>query len=463
MAEDSHGMGIPIPADSTKISDFPGVTRNAMERVAEILAGDVLPAGMAKVAKGAVEEQMQLQDLVVGSDPRMPQMGASDEHLFVVLDSERRESWLGANKSDGGPTPWALEHLRRGLGVGPADGPGYLMALTDSVGNLTDLAIRSTDGQFADFVIERLKKRILAGFTAPGSPAAEVQLDGAFGSTAPDVVLPLPNMRSVSGWGSSSLNLWAPKFAELFTRHGAAYFNGATPGEMIQHICARLGSHPAQLAFPADTIPATGAVTVTSPNMPAGATMRTFTGSVAGVRGTLSSTASALTFTRTSSGSAVTVPAGAEFIPDIGPQHRADVVVFEMGKNNLTGTAGRADLVNRMFDEAVAWLSPRIKRLLVPGSFVNRNATAAAKAQVLEVNAHRAARYGQLYVDVQGYVTGEQVWRDTGLTPTAADLAQQARGEKPDSLSLDDAHLNTAGQNAVFALFESRLDTLRWY
>lgn len=191
--------------------------------------------------------------------------------------------------------------------------------------------------------------------------------------------------------------------------------------------------------------------------------MRTFSGTVAGVRGTLSSTATALTFTRSAAGSAAGAIPGSQFVPDVGPAHRADVMVLEMGKNNLNGSSGRAALVNRMFDESVAWLSPQIKRVLVLGSFVNRNASAAAKAQVLEVNAHRAARYGNLYIDVQGYVTGSQVWTDTGITPTSADLEQQARGEKPDSLSLDDAHLNPAGQAAVFALVPPRVAALNWY
>lgn len=419
----------------------------------------------AHLAALAEDVDLDVQDLSQGlAEARVlaPVLGDDRELIAVILDGDRRQTWLGARALDGGPTDWAMALLAARLGVNSlAEAPGYLAALTDAGGNLTDLAIRSSDGQFADFVIERLKKRILAGFTVPG--AASVVLDGAHGSAAEDVAVPFPNMASVSGWGSSSLNLWASRFESLFAEYGAAYFNGATPGETIEHICARLGSHPARLVFPSDTIPASGSVTVTAQNMGPGATMRTFSGTVAGVRGTLSSTATALTFTRSAAGSAAVAIPGSQFVPDVGPAHRADVMVLEMGKNNLNGSSGRAALVNRMFDESVAWLSPQIKRVLVLGSFVNRNASAAAKAQVLEVNAHRAARYGNLYIDVQGYVTGSQVWTDTGITPTSADLEQQARGEKPDSLSLDDAHLNPAGQAAVFALVPPRVAALNWY
>lgn len=38
MAEDTHGMGIPLPADSTPIHQYPAIARLMGEKIAEILA-----------------------------------------------------------------------------------------------------------------------------------------------------------------------------------------------------------------------------------------------------------------------------------------------------------------------------------------------------------------------------------------------------------------------------------------
>ena len=461
------GTGSLDLAEVQKVPASPGLgTERALALVlrAEKAAQDALNVmgdSVDEAAAAAVGKEIETQDLVVGTDPRMPTVQSTPKHLVVFLDADRRETWLGADASDGGPTPWATTMMQKRLGIGPEEAAGYLFALTDANRNLTDLAIRSTDGQFADFVIERLKKRILSG-TGNGTSEA-LYLDGAFGSTAGDVVIPLPNMAAASGWGSSSLNLWSSKFATLFADYGSSYYNGAAPGEQIEHACARLGSHPARLAFPGDTIPTFGPVTVTASNMPASVSLKAFTGRISGVEGTLTSTGTTLTFTRTTAGSAVSSPAGEPFMPTIGPLHQSDVIIWGAGKNNLTGTAGRDTVVNKMTDEAIAWLTPKVKRVLVLGEFVNRGSTAAAKAQILSVNAYRAARYGNVFVDVQNYITGSQVWADSGITPTSNDLAQQAKGEKPDSLSLDDAHLNPVAQAAVFARFADRLNHINWY
>lgn len=85
---------------------------------------------------------------------------SSDGVLFVVSDSNNNETWLGANDVDGGPTPWAKQHLQNTLGIQLTEIPGYIAAVSDINGNLTDLCVDDITGQFPDFVIQRLATRL---------------------------------------------------------------------------------------------------------------------------------------------------------------------------------------------------------------------------------------------------------------------------------------------------------------
>lgn len=53
MATDSSGMGIPLPPDATPVHQFPGITRNAVEAIAAILAGGLTPGIEASVEAAA--------------------------------------------------------------------------------------------------------------------------------------------------------------------------------------------------------------------------------------------------------------------------------------------------------------------------------------------------------------------------------------------------------------------------
>jgi lysophospholipase L1-like esterase len=223
------------------------------------------------------------------------------------------------------------------------------------------------------------------------------------------------------------------------------------------------------LGFPSGTIPASGAVTVTVDEMELNAGM-SFAGVVAGVAGTLSSDGTVFTFTRASAGDEVGLAGTAEFTPDLGTQHAARTTILNIGKNDLPYalTAGRptAQVVNERTDQAFDYLAPLRKRVLVLNHFQNTNTAAesAQRVRIQEVNAAIAARYGRLALDMAGYLASSQVWADTGITPTSEDLAQQALGNKPPSLSGDNLHMNTAGYTAVRDhLIAPRIAELGWY
>lgn len=280
-------------------------------------------------------------------------------------------------------------------------------------------------------------------------------------ATAPPV---RPDMSRIAGWGSSSMQGAGKEFAAMAGALGASYFQGGKGGELSSHIAARLGSIPARLKVRGGVIPASGAITVTASNMPPSTSMQAYDGTLAGVPGRLSSTATQLTFTRLKPGKAIRLSGEQPFIPEMGKRHRTAVTLLWMGKNDLNA-GERPEVVARRTQASCDWLAPRIKRCIVLGHFNNTGtpANAALRQRIRQVNAAYRARHGRQFIDIQALLTSQEVWSLAGIRPTAADLRAQALGNKPPSLSSDDAHFNAAGYAAVRRLVERRLHALGWY
>lgn len=267
-------------------------------------------------------------------------------------------------------------------------------------------------------------------------------------------------------WGSSSAYGIAEEMGWGAAVYGAKFYNGGVPSESSYHIAARLGSVPAEVSFPNGPIPASGSVNVAS-NIPymewaLGYTGHVLASSGAKVPGALSANASTKgwTFTRTGSGATTPIAADAPFIPDAGVAHRGDTTFLWMGKNN----SGQPERVIAETNASYSYLAPLVKRCMVLGHFVNTGTPAidVNRTNIKQINDAHAARFGSAFLDVGGYLTSSQVWVDCGITPTQEDLAEQALGNKPPSLSYDSGHLNAPGHVAVRKLITKRVESLGW-
>ena len=449
----------------------------------------------------------------IDQQPLVTAEGFSEKTLFSLLDSNRLETWLGVNSVDGGPSEHAERLLRLMFGIFSQGRTGYLTALADANGLMTDLAIRDTDGQFDDFVMDRWAPRInqrildkveiegrtgyLFGIADANRVMTDLCVDDVTGQFPPFVVerlapriaryLPQPSGDSAwllndrytddngdsrrvfadplswSGWGSSTIDEWV-ELGTIAGQFGATYYNGGDGGTELQHNLAQMGARPAVLLPQGGEIPAEGAVVVSCDNVVPTSAFKPTEGTLAGVPGTLTSTNTQWTFTRTAIGAAVSVASGTPFTPTSGPLHRADTWLLQQGKNDINN--------DRPMEQTMAWHKMAYnwntalnKRVIVITHFGNTgNLSPSHTAKCKQLNDFIRATYGDHVFDLVAYLCSAEIWEDTGLTPTAADLQNQAAGCLPASLSRDNlAHMNAKARTAAANKLKSQLINMGWF
>lgn len=354
------------------------------------------------------------------------------------------------------------------LGLLSDGNPEILFAVIDNHGLLTDLTVRLSDGQLPDWVVDRLAPRIAERInTASGAGLRyDIQagtlyaLDINTGLRSPV----LTDFMRMAGFGSSTMQAMRLELDSLAAAHGMTYFDGGKGGEIAEQTLARLGTRPALID--ATTIPASGPIVVTAPNMATSANSgATVTGTLAGVPGTLVNEAgggTAFTFTRTSPGEAVPVPSGTPMRPEHGAE--GATLHLNLGKNNFANLGGTSDPA-----QILTWTSATVRawaggNALVWGHFIDRDTpdVSVVRDRVNAYNIAARAAYGSRFFDLGAFIASPEVWAYSGVTPTADDLAHQARGNKPPSLSSDSLHLNAAGNSAVRRKVAEQLSGLKW-
>lgn len=382
--------------------------------------------------------------------------GQSDHIAWGVQDFEGRVGWNAVNDWDGGPTEEGEYAIRKAVGIGDHNHPTLGGGFLDSAFNPSEL-VHDPAGNVPDWVLQRWASRMGAAGSGGGLGVGDrILLDGQLQRVFPDIA-------NVWGFGSSTMQLLATFLTDKFA--GAEFHGEGKGGERAQQIFARHGSTPAMLTVTGGQIPASGTVAVTASNMPTNQFLKPFTGTLAGVSGTLSSTDAQMTFTRATAGAAVTVPDGTPFLPSTLEQVRYSVGLLNAGKNNMSDSGDVIGLVTSLTNAAYDWMGTFIKRVVVMTHFVDSNQTPGSTQfnNVQGVNANILARYGDTAFDLNAYILSSQIWADTGITPTPTDLTQQGNGLKPDSLSQDAAHLNTAANTAVAMRVQEHFAKLGFY
>lgn len=270
----------------------------------------------------------------------------------------------------------------------------------------------------------------------------------------------------VSGWGSSSMWLARQKIADMFSEMipGSIFFKGCSSGAFSDEIAGSLGSVPLLVTVENRKIVKSGVTRISISNCLPRANFKPFTGTLYGVQGTISSSASEFIFTREKSGNTVFAPDEYPFISEMGNFFKRGIMLLWMGKNDLSRGFSVDGVIART-DASFDFHTPLNARCLVMGHFIDSTTPDIDRRRdaIYKVNADHKSRYGELFVDIQQFVTSPEWWRYTGLTPTQEDLKLQARGNKPNSGSRDAGHLDDTGSAAVTAFLKDHIKALGWF
>ena len=376
---------------------------------------------------------------------------------FAVTDEDGRRTWIEATPA-GRPSQRSYQLIGEGLtaenspalvesaAIAAAEEIGFdefnglandlAFTITDEEGRRTELEV-GLDGRLSQRVIDSIARRIGAATVAPPFP-----------------------LNAWAIWGDSLVAGGWP--AILATLCGLPVYNGGWGGQGSSQIAARQGGVPARVTVANNTIPASGAVAVTSvlnnPLSDAGSRQ----GALAGVSGVLSMVGGTLAFTRAVAGVAIECPAYSYFTPADGVAYADRHVAIWSGRNSFKGTvpAVIVALIRGMID----YLTPRVKRVIVMSipPWVGEEYGQGFRTQLDNCNAAIAAAFPEYWLDISAWLRTAEAATAAGIALTADDLVDIANGLTPRSLRSDAGHLNALGNTAVAYRVHQESQTRGW-
>jgi len=280
---------------------------------------------------------------------------------------------------------------------------------------------------------------------------------------------PAVDITSIYAWGDSrtagagdSLPYRFPEFLATLVSPMTST-NKGIGGQTSIMIAARQGGWPLLLSVTSDTIPASGAVTVTaystdifnSSGTPL--TAGSHVGTLAGIAGTYTSDGlGGLTFTRTTAGSAIVIKKYSPFIPDAGSTNRNKINFICIGTNNA-GTDNITGAVGSTYDN-VRYCKAMVDYVLtggglpiVAGAIDNVPTGTANTVDCVALNNQYKSIFGRYYVDFITPPTAEELATantaiGTTYSFTANDNIDIAAGKWPRGLYADSVHFLRHGQ-----------------
>lgn len=294
---------------------------------------------------------------------------------------------------------------------------------------------------------------------ATGYPAIAAEEDGTI--RAPRIN---PASRTqISAMGDSLTNGYSASAAWALTDAWPAKLQGALTGVTVTNL-GRSGATASELNFSVGakqmwftgTINASGSSTVTTLQGQAGF-QRQFdvTGTLAGVAGTMRRLVDGtFSFTRSTSGTAVTINAPVKFKPTYGNRF-GDIVIIGIGRNDVTylgSTMGDGVIqhVVGAVQMVVDHLLHQSKRVIVTGTLTATNEPSGSvnHTRITGINDWLKQLYPAYWLDIRRYLIDKAI-TDLGITPTADDTAKIASDTLPPSIMDDSIHYSRATANIL--------------
>lgn len=430
-------MGFPLIPDSTKVAEFPKAVRQLTESMDDVLAGELtgeLVAAAEEAAADAVDNRIDSVDLVRGSDTRLPRNVEQTSYGIPFTDMDGYVS--GGVLDDG---VWNFEKPPLVYGQPNATlapisehTTAWAIPFADEAGYVAG-GIRP-DGTAEFFKLKPTRQLALA----------VANLSAGFTRSSRRRIATIGDSLTNGYFGGSSghtADAYPATLAELVPA-GVEVFNISSSGFTVDEEAARIGALPMALTLDGGRIPSSGPVSATlAEPIGWGDGATSWAGTLAGIPGRITRAAgsTAVTFTRSASGSVVTVPAGTVFVPDLAG-HAADTAVIMLGRNDVAqSVTGRETSVAAHIaagvHRIVEWLSADIKQVVVMSVTTSTGEVAgsANHAVVTEANRLLADLYPTRFLDIRQYLVDRAIY-DLGITPTQTDLAKMAGDTLPPSI-----------------------------
>ncbi|UVT31702.1 hypothetical protein SEA_PATOS_4 [Gordonia phage Patos] len=326
------------------------------------------------------------------------------------------------------------------FGVKFDDGDYFLRAnetdgIISKVGGSTLVRLPEESGW--TWAVAGTDRKIFFGIRTDGSSYGFGAASGGTSTSLEPVVLIGDSL--TAGWNAGPVNL------------GRTIANIGVGGQTASQIAARQGGQPALLTVANNTIPASGAVAVTTNIDLLGITSdgtRSIQGSLMGIPGTLnyvrSSGAATYSFTRTTAGAEAACPPGTPFLPK--ENYANHFPIIGVGRNGFkTETPDSIIATIRR----ILRTSKHAEKALILGVPPSELDAAGEITKLNDLNTALKAEFGSFFVDVPGYLRSTATLSAVGITPTTGDTDNIAAGLTPKSFQGDGLHYNAAAYNAI--------------
>ena len=397
----------------------------------------------------------------------------------AIIDPQDRRTWLEADMS-GKPTQYAAECISDSIGIEQMASPGLSVAIIDPQDRRTWLEADES-GKPTNYSAKCIESALdIPSYASPTKFKSSYQTTEIKTVSGPDIVCWGDSM--TSGAGVTHLKYTYPAVLQTLMQNAnstATVRNSGCGGETSFTIAARQGGNPMRLYAENGVIPAAAAAVkmvmldnngkpirplVQKSGIPGYQNDLWFDGTIAGVHGRLTlvrpnglspvwDSANYYTFTRTQSGTDVTLNRPAPFYLDFSEARREDIQIFWTGQNNETPSEYIIADTKAMINH----LKPASKRYLVlsrPKPYLDLAAQQSDEEKLY-------LEYGSRFINVRKYLIDYGL-ADAGITPTSQDEVDIAAGVVPTSLRVDSTHFNDAGYAVVANIVFKRLQQLGW-